>query len=103
MDAVRMNLAVPGAMKPLGAVPSAGADSAAAARQFQSLLASLLVHEMRSTLKSGFFGSGAAGDVYGGFMDEHVGAALAKRDALHIENVLRESIDRKARQAEAKK
>jgi hypothetical protein len=31
-----------------------------------------------------------------------VGEALAKRDALHLEGTLRESIDRKARQAEVK-
>jgi Rod binding domain-containing protein len=104
MDVARMILPAPNAMKPLEAMRPAAdaADSAAVARKFQSLLGAMLVKEMRGTLSSGFFGSGAGGDVYGGWLDEHVGEALAKRDALHLEGTLRESIDRKARQAEVK-
>jgi Rod binding domain-containing protein len=81
---------------------SAPADSAPAARRFQEMLGTMLVKEMRRTLPEGFFGGGASGDVYGGWLDEHVGASLASRDSLHLESVLRESIDRKARQAEVK-
>jgi Rod binding domain-containing protein len=82
--------------------PSTGVDSAPAARHFQELLGAMLVKEMRGTLPEGFFGGGAAGDVYGGWLDEHVGASLASRDALHLESVVRESLDRKARQTETK-
>ena len=84
-------------------IPGSGAPAEAgtAARGFQQLLGALLVKEMRSTLPEGFFGGGAAGDVYGGWLDEHVGAALADRDALHLEGIVRESLDRKARQLEA--
>ena len=57
---------------------------------------------MRSTLPEGFFGAGAGGDVYGCWLDEHVGAALAKRDALHLEGLVRESLDRKAQGQEVK-
>lgn len=75
----------------------AGEDSTAAAKRFQSMLASMLVKEMRTTLPEGFFGSGTGNDVYGGWLDEHVGESLARRDALHIEGMLKESIERKAR------
>jgi Rod binding domain-containing protein len=76
------------------------AEAGTAARQFQELLGALLVKEMRTTLPEGFFGSGAGGDVYGAWLDEHVGAALAKRDALHLEGFVRESLDRKSRSSE---
>jgi len=99
MDGVRLNLPQPDVMKTL-ATPSAGGDSLPAARQFEAMLASMLVKEMRSSLSEGFFGKGAGGDVYGGWLDEHIGATLARRDALHLESTLRESLDRKARQAE---
>jgi hypothetical protein len=98
MDGVRMNLPPTDVMQSLtpARMPS---DPAVAARKFQALLGAMLVKEMRSTLSSGFFGKGAGGDVYGGWLDEHVGEALARRDALHLDGTLRESLDRKARQA----
>jgi Rod binding domain-containing protein len=74
-------------------------DPREAAQRFEALLATMLVKEMRSSLPEGFFGSGSAGDVYGGWLDEHVGRALAERDALHLEGVLQESLERKARSA----
>lgn len=101
MDGVRLNLPQLDVMRTL-ASPGANGDSAPAAQRFQSLLASMLVKEMRSSLSEGFFGSGAGGDVYGGWLDEHIGATLARRDALHLDATLRESLDRKARQAEGK-
>ncbi|MBL8863770.1 MAG: rod-binding protein [Planctomycetes bacterium] len=75
---------------------TAQGDPAEAAARFEALLATMLVKEMRSSLSEGFFGSGSAGDVYGGWLDEHVGKSLADRDALHLEGVLRESLERKA-------
>ena len=101
MDGVRLNIPQPDVTKTL-ASPSPSADSLPAARRFQALLASMLVKEMRSSLSEGFFGSGAGGDVYGGWLDEHIGETLARRDALHLESTLRDSLDRKARQAEEK-
>ena len=65
-----------------------------------SLLSTMLVKEMRSSLGEGFFGKGPDGDVYGGWLDESVGKALADRDALHLEGVLKESLERKAAAAE---
>ena len=68
--------------------------------RFEALLATMLVKEMRSSLGDGFFGKGPDGDVYGGWLDQHVGQSLADRDALHIEGVLRESLERKAKASE---
>jgi Rod binding domain-containing protein len=103
MDGVRVNLPTtnlpsPDIAKSL-ARPANPADSASAARKFESLLGAMLVKEMRSTLSSGFFGKGAGNDVYGGWLDEHVGESLASRDALHLEGALKESLERKARKA----
>jgi Rod binding domain-containing protein len=101
MDGVRLNL--PGTdvarALPLARTPE---EAGPAAVKFQALLGAMLVKEMRSSLSDGFFGTGAGGDVYGGWLDEHVGETLARRDALHLEGVLREGLDRKARQAEEK-
>jgi len=78
----------------------AHADPKEAASRFEALLATMLVKEMRSSLGDGFFGKGPEGDVYGGWLDQHVGQSLADRDALHLENVLRESLQRKAKAIE---
>jgi hypothetical protein len=67
-----------------------------APRKFQALLATMLVKEMRRSIGGELFGAGSEGDVYGGWFDEHLGETLAQRDALHVENVLRESLARKA-------
>lgn len=101
MDDLGMRFPAPDALKALASrIPASPspADAGSAARGFQQLLAALLVKEMRSTLPEGFFGGGAAGEVYGGWLDEHVGASLAERDALHLETLVRESLDRKSRQ-----
>ncbi len=75
-------------------------DPKEAAARFEALLATMLVKEMRSSLGDGFFGKGPDGDVYGGWLDQHVGQSLADRDALHVEGVLRESLERKAKASE---
>jgi Rod binding domain-containing protein len=68
----------------------------AAARKFESLFASMLVKEMRKALPDGFFGSGSDGDIYGGWFDEHLGAALARDDGLHLRPVVETALARKA-------
>src|SRR5207247_3745043 len=68
----------------LDAAHVAHADEAETARKFESVLATQLVKQMRSSLEKGFFGEGAAGDIYSGWLDESVGQSLADRDALHL-------------------
>jgi len=103
MEEIGMRFPSPDTLASLASkLPPASADSGTAARGFQELLGALLVKEMRASLPEGFFGGGAGGDVYGAWLDEHVGAALAKRDALHLEGIVRESLDRKARSEETR-
>lgn len=97
MDGIQLSPLTTSPMRSLDPSSIAQGDPKDAAAKFQALLATMLVKEMRSSLKDGFFGEGAQGDVYGGWLDQHVGQSLADRDALHLEGVLRESLERKAK------
>jgi Rod binding domain-containing protein len=70
------------------------------AKKFQSVFSTLLVKEMRRSLGDGFFGEGAGGDIYSGWLDEHVGQTLADRDALHMRDLIERSLFNKAAEAE---
>jgi len=63
--------------------------------QFSKLLATMLVKEMRQALPEGFFGEGTGSDIFDGWLDEHLGAALANRDGLRIEGMLAHSMQSK--------
>jgi Rod binding domain-containing protein len=71
---------------------ASGADTAETAKKFESVFATLLVKEMRRSLGDGFFGEGADGDIYSGWLDEHVGQTLAERDALHMREMIERSV-----------
>ena len=79
----------------LDAARAAHADEAETARKFESVLATQLVKQMRSSLEKGFFGEGAAGDIYSGWLDESVGKSLADRDALHLQQMVLASLKHK--------
>lgn len=72
-----------------------GAAPAETAQKFEALLATMLVKEMRRAVPEGFFGEGAAGDIYSGWLDEHVGQALANDDGLHMRDMLEKSVRQK--------
>lgn len=55
-----------------------------AAREFERLLSTMLVKQMRSTLKDGFFPSGPGNDAYNGWFDEAVGKSLADSGSLGL-------------------
>lgn len=76
-------------------------DPKKTASKFEALFATQLVKEMRKTLDDGFFGSGAGSDVYEGWLDEHLGTALARGRGLGLADSLARSLGEKA--AEAKK
>jgi Rod binding domain-containing protein len=59
-----------------------------AAREFEMLLATMLVREMRRSLGEGFFGGGAGADVFEGWLDEHLGASLTAGPGLGLREVL---------------
>lgn len=61
---------------------------AEAARQFEALLATMLVKEMRAGLEEGFFGKGPGADSFSSMLDEHLGAELAKRPLFGMTELL---------------
>lgn len=78
------------------ATAAAGAgDPAKAAEGFESLLATMLVKEMRRALPEGFFGTVSGADVFDGWLDEHLGQALAASGALELAGSIRVSLEEK--------
>ena len=67
-----------------------------AARRFEELLGGMLVKEMRNALPEGFFGKGPGADVYGGWLDEHLGKALAENDGLGLRGTILPSLQGEA-------
>jgi flagellar protein FlgJ len=65
-----------------------------ASRQFETLFAMMLVRELRRSMPQGMFGNSAGSDVYEGWFDEHLGAALADRDALGIGSMVKVALQR---------
>lgn len=69
-------------------------DAAETARSFEQLFAVLLVRELRRCMPESPFGQGPGADVYEGWFDEHLGAALAERDALGLAGMVKSAIGR---------
>lgn len=71
-----------------------GAQSgeAEAAKKLQAVFTTMLVKEMRKSLPEGFFGDGPQGDIYSGWLDEHIGQSLADRDSLHLQELVGRSL-----------
>ena len=65
-----------------------GEDERSAAEQFERLFATMLVKEMRKALPEGFFGKGAGADIYQGWLDEHLGAALTQGSGLGLHDAI---------------
>ncbi len=68
--------------------------AAEAGNEFESYFATMLVREMRRAMPEGFF-SGTGSDVYGAWFDEHLGAALAERDALGLAGMVKTALARR--------
>lgn len=69
----------------LGISPGGTPDEVATA--FEAVFASMLVKEMRNTLKDGFFG-GESSDVLGGMFDLHLGKAMAESGGLGVKDMV---------------
>lgn len=82
-----------------------GDEADVAAREMESLFATMLVSELRKGLGEGFFGEGPGADTFNGWFDEQLGASLASRKSLGLADDIRESIHREnaARAAEARR
>jgi Rod binding domain-containing protein len=92
VDTARINAAETLRTRAQNARASSGADPEETAKKFESVFSTLLVKEMRRSLSSGFFGENADGDIYSGWLDEHVGQTLADRDALHMRDMIQRSV-----------
>ncbi len=72
-------------------------ESAAAAQEFEALLGTMLVKELRRALPTGFFGETSGADTYEGWLDETLGRELAKSGSLDLAGMVKVSLDSKAR------
>ena len=71
-------------------------DAKEAAAKFEALLATTLMKEMRKALpEGGFFGKTSGSDVFNGWMDEHLGRALAESGALDLAGLIKTGIGSK--------
>jgi hypothetical protein len=69
------------------------ADPTAAAEMFEVHIATMLAKEARSSLgEGGFFGKGPGSDIFNGWLDKHVGEALADGWDLDLAGMVRTSI-----------
>jgi Rod binding domain-containing protein len=110
MNPLQSDLAL-GAKESLAAAQSAGleraqaasgrGDAQQAARMFEEVLGTMMVRELRRGVEGGFFGSGSGADVYEGWLDQHVGKALADTGALDLAQAIRLSIKDKQAEAQA--
>lgn len=78
-----------------------GGDHAAAGKQFEALIATLLVKQMRSSLNEGFFGSGPGADTFGGWLDKEIGDSLARSWDVDLAGMVKTNLDAKQARVDA--
>jgi Rod binding domain-containing protein len=69
-------------------------EPALAGKQFEQLLAGMLVRELRRALPNGFFGQEMGADTYESWLDEHLGRALSESGALGIAGMVKVGLER---------
>ena len=72
-----------------------------AAQKFEELFATVLVKEMRKGLSDGFFGKGPGADVFEGWLDKHIGGALAASGALDLAGIIKVNLGLKQAREES--
>lgn len=72
-----------------------------AAQQFEALLATMLVKEMRAGLEEGFFGSGPGADTFSGMLDEHLGRELTEKPLFGMTEILEDFARQRVQRAAA--
>ena len=72
-----------------------GQDPEVAARDFEALLGTLLVKELRQSLPDGFFGKGEGFETFEGWFDEILGEKLAESGALELAGMVKASLGAK--------
>lgn len=76
-------------------LPEAGGDHSKVGEEFETLMATMLVKEMRKSLPNGFFGSGPGSDTFGGWLDKTIGDSLAGNWDLNIAGMVKTGLDSK--------
>ncbi len=71
---------------------SVGGSAEEVAQSFESVFASMLVKEIRSTLSEGLFGSEQS-DVFGGLFDLHIGQAMTEGRGMGIREMVLKQMD----------
>ncbi|HPF12648.1 MAG TPA: rod-binding protein [Planctomycetota bacterium] len=59
-------------------------EAAKAAKEFEKLLSTMMVKQLRSTLKDGFFPKGPGNDAYNSWLDDAIGSSLAESGTLGL-------------------
>jgi Rod binding domain-containing protein len=67
-----------------------------AAKEFEKLMATMLVKEMRSSLKDGFFPAGPGNDTYNAWFDEKIAESLSRANGLGLAGQLKASMGAQA-------
>jgi len=81
--------------KLMGEVSKASPEEAS--EKMEALFASMLVKELRRALpEGGFFGDGPGADTYNGWLDQHLGDALAKSGSLDMAGLVKTALSAKA-------
>jgi Rod binding domain-containing protein len=73
-----------------------------AGREMETVFGMMLVRELRRALPEGLFGKGPGADVFEGWFDEHLGKALAERDALGLAGMVKTSLRAKEQSTQAR-
>ena len=112
MGELSLDLSLHGAQAALALAGSSGTSAAAlaaelgslegaedASKRFEELFATVLIKELRRGLPEGFFGKDAGADVFEGWLDEHLGRAIARGGALGLGDLVEQGLAQKARAA----
>ena len=67
----------------------------AAAHEFEALLGTMLVKELRQSLPEGFFGQASGADTFNGWFDEVIGRQIASSGALDLAGMVKVSLEAK--------
>ena len=84
-----------GATSLLSSQPVESKGPEVAARDFEALLGTLLVKELRQSLPDGFFGKGEGFETFEGWFDEILGEKLAQSGALELAGMVKASLGTK--------
>ena len=72
-----------------------------AAKAFEKLFATMLVHELSRGLNEGFFGDGPGADTFTSWFEDHIGDTLSSGKGLGIAEAVRASLIRKGAPGES--